>query len=332
MQAAIIRHYGPPSCFEAVELETPVPGPGEVLVRVKASSVNPIDWKIRQGFNRAFMRYDLPQVLGFDLAGIVEQVGDAVTAFAPGDEVFGCVHHKRVGCYAEYALADPSSLALKPTTASFVEAATLPLAGLTAWQSLVGVGQLKKGQRVFIQAGSGGVGSLAIQIARSHGAHVTTTCSTRNLELVTELGADVAIDYTKVAFEDVVKDQDLVLDALGGNARWGSLACLRRGGRYVSIVSDIPAHVQRFGAFLGPVAAISKMVHFATMARVRRAVTTHFVVQRPSSEELTILANMVDAGTLSPVVERSFSLSEIAAAHKHSETGRTRGKLAIAIA
>jgi len=330
MKAAIVPTYGAPDVFELVDLPKPVAGPEDVVVAIRASSVNPIDWKLRKGSQRAVVRYKLPWVLGLDFSGVVLDVGSAVTAFKAGDDVFGCADYKRQGCYAEMVAVAQSALARKPAALSHEQAATLPLAGLTAWQCLHTTAAMKAGDKVFIQAGSGGVGSLAIQLAKHAGAEVTTTCSGRNVELVRSLGAHHVVDYTKESFAEVVRDQDIVLDALGGDARWQALACLRRGGRHVSICSDIPNHVKRFGPTLGMGVAVSRLAWFAAVARLGHRVKSSVVIQRPNGEQLTELAGLVAAGDVRPVIDRVFSLDDIAAAHTYSETGRARGKIVIA--
>ncbi len=338
MKAAIIDQYGQPDVFRVVDLPHPEPGPNDVVVAVRASSVNPIDWKIRKGTQRAIIRYKLPWVLGLDFSGVVEAVGGNVTRFSKGDAVFGCADYKRQGTYAELLAVDQSALARKPDSMSHEEAATLPLAGLTAWQCLFGKGPLTRlerdgrPQRVFIQAGSGGVGSLAIQIAKHAQAEVTTTCSARNTAMVRELGADRVVDYTKEAFQDVVADQDFVLDALGGDARWQALDCLAPGARHVTICSDIPHHVGKYGALPGVAIAASKLVGFAVYARIKHGVRSSVVIQRPNGSQLTDLAALVESGHVRPVVDRVFSLDAIADAHIYSETGRARGKIVVAVA
>lgn len=329
--AARISRYGDPGVFEFVPVPAPRPGPRDVVVGVKATSVNPIDCKIRSGTQRAVLRYRLPWVLGLDVSGVVTAIGADVEHFAVGDEVFGCTDFRRPGCYAEQVVVDERRLALKPRSIGHVESAGLPLAGLTAWQSLFDAGRVERGDRVFIQAGAGGVGSLAIQLAASRGAEVTTTCSARNVELVRSLGAHHVIDYTQTRFEDVVHDQDMVLDALGGDARWRALSCLKRGGRHVSICSDIPTYARQHGPTVGSMRALTCLLGFKVHARLRYGVYSRLIVQRPDADQLRELALLVDAGTLRPVIDRVCAFDALQDAHRHSETGRARGKIIVAL-
>lgn len=329
MRAAIISRYGEPNVFELVDLPAPTPGDGDVLVDVWASSVNPIDWKIRKGAERLFIRYKLPWVLGLDFSGVVSAVGAGVSGFSEGDEVFGCADYKRPGCYAEQVVVAASALAKKAPSLSHEQAASLPLAGLTAWQCLYDTARVTSGQKVFIQAGSGGVGTLAIQLAKNTGAEVTTTCSGRNAELVTQLGADHVVDYTTTKFAEVVKDQDFVLDSLGGKARWEALACLKRGGHHVSITSDIPTNVGKYGVVLGPIVSILTLAWFAFVAKARHGVKSRVVVQRPNGSQLQEIADLCEAGAIKPVLDRVFPLEDIAGAHTYSQTARARGKIIV---
>ena len=235
MRAIQLTGYGDPSLLALGEAELPRLGPNDLLVRVRAAAVNPVDAKIRAGAQRALMRPQMPAVLGMDLAGDVLEVGANVPrtgarAFAVGDRVFASPTHRRMGAYAEIASVDAREAAKMPASSSYGEAASLPLAALTAWDSLVRHGRLERGQRVLVQAGAGGVGSLAIQIARHLGAEVFATASTRNLALLEQLGAHHAIDYTKERYEDVAKESDLVVESLGVDHFARALEATRRGG------------------------------------------------------------------------------------------------------
>lgn len=329
MRAMQLVAYGQP--LVAREVPVPVPGARDVLIEVHASSVNPVDCKIASGTHRAVLRYKLPWTLGLDVSGVVAAVGPEVRELVPGDEVFAVLDHKRPGAYAGYTLADASIVARKPRSASHAEAAAMPLAALTAWQALVVAGRLGHGQRVLVQAGAGGVGTLAIQLARHLGAHVATTCSARNAELVTSLGADEVIDYRTTRYEDVLEGLDLVLDALGGDDRWRALDVLRRGARHVSIVTDMPELVERHGPVLGAVRAAGRVVRFAVAARLRRGVRAHVVVMRPDGAQLTQIAELMDAGTLRPVLDSVVPLERLEEAHERSRTHHARGKIAIAV-
>ncbi len=331
MRAVRMHAYGGPEVLKVDEIPVPEPGPGEVCVRIHASSVNPIDWKIRSGGQRGIIRYALPRTLGLDLSGEISALGSGVTDLKIGDEVWSSPHHTAGGTYAEYAVLPASQLGLKPVSLSHQEAAALPLVGLTAYEALVTKAKLQPGERVFIQAGSGGVGHIAIQIAKAMGAQVLTTCSTRNLELATSFGADKVIDYTKEDFEALVKDVDVALEALGGASRQRTLSVIRRGGRMSCIVGDIPQHVKRHGPAIGVPMAVLKIAGFVVQARMRRGVRVYQVVRPPVRTRLDQLAALVEAGKVRPHIDRTFPLAELSKAHSYSETGRVRGKIVISM-
>ncbi|MCA9520986.1 MAG: NADP-dependent oxidoreductase, partial [Myxococcales bacterium] len=251
MRAARIHRYGGPE--ELVVEQAPLPSVGrkQLLIRVHAAAVNPIDWKIRGGAQRAIIRLKLPFILGMDLSGVVVAVGPEVQGFSVGDEVYSSPHHKTQGCYAEYVAVTASEVARRPLSISHVEAAGVPMVGLTAWRCLVTAGRLKAGQKVVITAGAGGVGSIAIQIAKALGAHVATTCSERNREYVESLGADEVIDYRTQRVDEVLSGYDLALDVYGGADTLRLRRVLERGGRLVTITGDLPRLAKRYGAVLG---------------------------------------------------------------------------------
>jgi len=325
MRAAVIDAYGPPSSLVVREVDPPPIHPNAVRVDIHASSINPIDWKIRAGGQRGAIRYSLPRALGMDFSGVISELGPGVTGFSIGSPA-----HTGPGCYAEQTVVSASEIALKPRNLSHVEAATLPLVGLTAWQCLLPKLEARRGQRVFIMAGSGGVGSFAIQLAKHHGAWVATTCSERNHELVQSLGADQAIDYRSTRFEDVLSEIDLVLDSMGHEYTARALPLLVRGGRLSNIVSGLPENTARYGPNLGLLATAAGIVGLKIrgwMAGVDAAI----VVKRPRGDQLAQIATLVEAGSIRPVIDKVFSLDEIADAHIYGETGRIRGKVAIAI-
>src|SRR5688572_19401138 len=208
MKAAVIEHYGPPEVLHLGEAPEPICGPRDVLIEVHASSVNPIDTKIRRGGMRGVIHYRLPWVLGLDVSGVVKEVGSKVTRFRPGDEVYSSPTHRRSGCYAELVAIDERAVGRKPKNISHGEAAGIPLAGITAWMSVVEKARAAAGKKILVHAGAGGVGSLAIQIAKHFGAHVATTASARNTELVASLGADEIIDYTKQRYDELLSGFD----------------------------------------------------------------------------------------------------------------------------
>ncbi len=329
MKAARIYEYGGPEVFRIEEIPEPAVGPKDVLVRVHAASVNPVDTKTRQGMQRAIMFQKFPAVLGLDVSGVVTQVGDQVTQFRVGDEVFSSPTHRRQGTYAEVVAMDESEVALKPKNLTHAEAASIPLVGLTGLQLFEARGGVKPGQRVFVQAGAGGVGSFAVQFAKHCGATVATTCSARNVELVRELGADVVVDYAKERYEDVLEPQDWVLDTLGGEHRKRGAGLLRRGGHFAAIQGGFPERVDKFGPYLGVLLAVLSMLWFQLTLRLVRGVRAHWVLRKPSGSDLARIAKLVEAGSIRPLIDSSFTLDEISDAHRKSESGRARGKIVV---
>ena len=308
MKAIRIHNYGGPEVLKHEEAPRPQPGAGEVLIRVHATSVNPIDWKVRQGYMKDLWPHKFPLILGWDVSGVVEAIGTGVSRFKKGDEVYSVPNPSRDGAYAEYIVVEESELALKPKSLHHVHAAAVPLAALTAGQALFDAGQLVSGQRVLIHGGSGGVGHLAVQLAKWKGAHVLATASTKNQELLRELGVDEPIDYTKQKFEDVARDVDLVLDLIGGETQERSWSVLKKGGLLLSLVQ--PPSEEKAKA-LG----------------VRAA----FVAGHPSGAQLAEIAKIIDAGQLAPVIDRILPLSEVRRAHELSRSGHTHGKIVLRI-
>ena len=306
MKAVRIHQYGKSDVLTYEEAPLPEIESTDVLVRVVAASVNPVDWEIREGYLKEMIPHALPLTLGWDVSGVIEAVGSDVTAFKPGEAVFSRPDIKRDGTYAEYVAIRADEVAHKPKTISHVEAASLPLVGITAWEALITAGQLTVDQRVLIHAGSGGVGSLAIQLAKSRGAYVIATTSGRNRAFVESLGADEVIDYQKQPFQAVVKDVDLVFDTLGGEVQEASWSVLKPGGLLVSIVSPPPEDR-------------------AKALGMRSA----FVFIEPNAAILAQLSVLVDTGALRPIVGAEFALEDIAKAHAFSETGRAVGKIVL---
>ncbi len=331
MRAARIHGYGGPEVLRVDEIETPRPGPREVLIEVHAASVNPVDWKIRSGTHRAVIRYALPHTLGLDVSGVVVELGAEVTRFAVGDEVWSSPSHHGQGTYAEYVAIDERAVARKPARLSHGEAASIPLVGLTGWAALVSAARVEEGERVLVQAGSGGVGSFSIQLAAHLGARVATTCSARNVELVKRLGAEVVVDYTAEKFEEALTGYDVVLDTLGGEHRRRALGVLRAGGRLPTVVTDIPHNVSRFGPALGVGVALTRLYSFIAWTRLRHGVRVSVVMRPTDGEQLARIGELVERRAIEPVIDRVFPLADIAEAHRYSQTGRARGKIVIAV-
>src|SRR5437660_2413969 len=275
MKAIRIHNYGGPEVLHYEDAPRPQPQAGEVLVRVHAAGVNPIDWKVRKGHMKDFWPHKFPLILGWDLSGVVEQLVRGWSRFKNGDEGYSLPDPTRDGAYAEYIVVRESELALKPKSLHHPRAATVPLAGLTAWQSLFDTAQLQPGQRVLIHAGSGGVGHFAVQFAKWKGAYVFATASTKNQELLRKLGVDEPIDYTQQRFEDVARNIDIVLDTLGGETQERSWSVLKKGGVLVSLVQ--PPSEEK-----------------AKELGVRAA----FVAGHPSGPQLAEIAKMIDSGKL----------------------------------
>jgi len=331
MLAARIHAYGPPEVFAVEDVAEPTPGPKDVLVEVHAASVNPVDWKIRSGGQRALIHYSLPWTLGLDFSGTVVAKGDEVTRFDVGDEVYGSPTHRRQGTYAERLVVREKEIAKKPTNLTHQEAASLPLVGLTAWNALVTKGKLKKGDKALIHAGSGGVGTFAIQLAKSLGAHVATTCSARNEELVRSLGADEVIDYREKRFEEELEGYDLVLDAIGGETRERSFAVLHRGGRLTTMIGGFPAATKKHGVILGALVAVLGIASLMLRGLLIHGVFVRNVLRASDGMLLEKITALVEDGAIRPVVDRVFALDEIVEAHHYSETGRARGKIVVSV-
>jgi NADPH:quinone reductase-like Zn-dependent oxidoreductase len=308
---AISQHaWGAADVLHEVQLERPQPLPTEVLVRVHAAGVNPTDWKSRS--HGGLGLWGKPPILGYDVSGVVEATGAGVTLFAPGDEVFGMPRFPhQAGAYAEYLTAPSRHLARKPPSLNHVEAAALPLVGLTAWQALVDTAVVRPGQRVLIHAAAGGVGHLAVQIAKARGAYVIGSASPAKHDVVRKLGADEVIDYRAVDFLDAVHDIDVVIDPVGGDYVERSLATLREGGILVTLPAPLPDALVASAA-----------------SRSLRAV---YLLVEPDRDGLAAIAELVAAGRLRPLIDRVFPLAEAAAAHAYGEQGRTTGKIVLSV-
>ncbi|MDB9313962.1 NAD(P)-dependent alcohol dehydrogenase [Spirulina sp. CS-785/01] len=315
MKAITISQYGSPDVLDYGEVEKPQVTENELLVRVKGSSVNPIDWKIREGQLKILTGSKFPLYLGLDLSGVVEAVGEKVTRFQPGDEVYASltVNPKQKGTYGEYTTIAESLVAPKPSPLSYTEAATVPLAALTALQGLKDKGKVQEGQRVLINGASGGVGSFAVQIAKALGAQVTGVCSTRNLDTVKSLGADQVIDYTTTNFWQGSQRYDCVFDAVAMTSFWRCWRVLTPQGHYVTTL-PMPDSL-----ILG---AIAQFLPFQK---------AEIIFYQANGQDLDILKGWIEKGQIRPLIDRTYPLSEIAAAHRHSESGHTVGKIALTV-
>jgi NADPH:quinone reductase-like Zn-dependent oxidoreductase len=308
MKAVRIRDYGGVDVLTYESAPKPTPGDGDLLVRVHAAGVNPVDDKVRDGMFAAFLKSPMPLILGWDVAGVVESTGKNVTRFKTGDAIFAYMDVKLPGAYAEYAIVRESEACAKPASLTFVEAAAVPLAATTAWQALVDTAKLEKGQTVLIHGAAGGVGTFAVQIAKARGARVIGTASANSVHFLRDLGVDEAIDYSATRFEDVVKDVDVVLDPIGGDTQTRSFGVLKKGGILVSIVQ-------------APDQAVAK----------EKGVRATIFLAHPDSEELAEIAKLIEAGKVKPIVSRVYPLEDARKAHEQIRTHHTRGKLVLAV-
>jgi NADPH:quinone reductase-like Zn-dependent oxidoreductase len=309
MKAVRIHAYGGLDTLRHEDVPRPSPGPGEVLLRVQAAGVNPVDWAVREGWMHDVLRHTLPLTLGWDVAGVVAQAGEGATRFQPGAAVYAHTDLRRDGTYAEYVVVREREVAPRPRTLDAVRAAGVPLTALAAWQALFDTANLQPGQTVLIHAGAGGVGTMAIQLAKAKGARVITTASAHNHAFLRELGADEVIDYRATRFEEVVKDVDVVLDTIGGETQERSWRVLKPGGFLVSLLD--PPSPER--------------------ARAQGVRAAHLLV-RPSATQLEEVGQLIDAGRVRPVISQVLPLSEARRAHELSQTKHTRGKLVLRVA
>jgi NADPH:quinone reductase-like Zn-dependent oxidoreductase len=328
MKAFIVEKYGK-SGLRAAQVPDPTIGPRDVLVRVSAASINPLDKMVRNGEFKLLLRYKTPFVLGHDLAGVVTRVGAEVRDYKVGDEVYARPHDLRIGAFAEYIAVDHADIALKPKSLTMEESAAIPLVALAAWQALVELAQIKSGQKVLIHAGAGGLGSTVIQLAKHLGAYVATTASGTDAEKLRGLGADEVIDYTKTNFAESLSGYDVVLDSLGGDNLAKSLTVLKPGGLLISVVGppDAAFAVQVGQPLLKPVMALlSRKVR----AQARKlGVRYSFFFMRADGAQLKTLAALYDTGTLRPVLDRTFPFDETLDAIAYVEQGRAKGKVVV---
>ncbi len=318
------------AALQEAEMPEPVLGSNDVLVRMHAAGLNQLDEKIREGEFKLILPYRLPLILGHDVAGTVIRVGAGVSRYSPGDEIFARPRDHRIGTFAERIAINENDVALKPTSTSMEEAGSLPLVALTAWQALVEIGKVRPGQKVLIHAGAGGVGSIAIQLAKHLGAEIATTASAANAEFVTRLGADHVIDYRTQDFEQLLSGYDVVLDSLGGENLEKSLRILRPGGTAIGI-SGPPTPEFARSAGLNPVIrlAITALSRRVRSQAKRLGVNYRFLFMRASGDQLREIAAFVDSGVLRPVVGRIFPFEETAAGLQSLATGGIHGKAVI---
>ncbi|MDN4091860.1 NADP-dependent oxidoreductase [Brevibacillus agri] len=332
MKAIVIENYGKNAPLVLTEQPMPSIGEHDVLVEIHAASLNPIDFKIKEGKVKFLLSYKFPLILGNDFSGVVVKVGERVKAFKPGDEVYGRPRKSRIGTLAEFIAVHEDDIWLKPQNLTFEEAASIPLVGLTTYQAFSDILHLQKGQKILIHAGSGGVGTFAIQLAKRMGAFVATTASDKGYELVKSLGADLIINYKKENFEEMLTGYDAVFDTLGGDVLEKSFRILKPGGQIVS-VSGMPN--ARFGkeANLGwmKTAMLSIVSRKITALERKTQTKYHFLFMKASGAQLKILTEMIEAGQIKPVIDKVYQLKDTAQAFDYLESGRAKGKVIVKV-
>ncbi len=330
MKAFVLERYGKQRALQLAELPKPELRDDEVLVEVHAAGVNLLDAKIRNGEFKLILPYRLPVVLGHDVAGVVVKTGPQSRRFKVGDEVYARVDDFRIGTFAEFVPVKESSLALKPQGLTMEEAASIPLVGLTAWQALVEKAQVRRGQKVFIQAGSGGVGTFAIQLAKHLGASVATTTSASNAALVKKLGADVVVDYRTQDFEEVLCDYDVVLNSQDGKTLDKSLRVLKGGGKLISISGPPDPEFGQAIAAPGFVKLVVRLLSSGIRRRARSlGLGYSFLFMKASGEQLQAITRLIDAGAIRPVIDKAFPFESTNEALSYVEAGRAKGKVVI---
>ncbi|AZE92433.1 Bifunctional protein: zinc-containing alcohol dehydrogenase [Pseudomonas orientalis] len=331
MKAFFIDRYGKQD-GRIGQVPDPAVGVHDVLIQVHAASVNPLDSKISTGEFKLILPYRFPLILGNDLAGVVVRTGAAVTRFKPGDEVYARPPESRIGTFAELIAVNENALALKPANLSMAEAAAMPLAALTAWQVLVETAQVKKGQKVLIHAGSGGVGTLAIQLAKHLGAFVATTTSTANVEWVKALGADVVIDYKQKDFASELRDFDVVLNSLGSDVLEKSLKVLKPGGQLISLSGPPTAQFAQAQGLPWVLGQVMRLLSSGIRRKARKhRVSYAFLFMHADGVQLQNITALIEAGVIKPVIDRAFPFESTAEALRYVDQGRAKGKVTITL-
>jgi NADPH:quinone reductase-like Zn-dependent oxidoreductase len=330
MKAFIVDRYGKKGPLRFGDVAEPALEDDDVLVEIHAAGLNLLDSKLRDGEFKAILPYRPPFALGHDVAGTVIRVGSNVTRFKPGDDVFSRVRDGRIGAFAEFIAIDQADVALKPKNLSMEEAASIPLVGLTAWQTLIERAGLQKGQKILIHAGSGGVGTFSIQLAKHLGATVATTTSAANVELVKSLGADVVVDYKTQDFEKVLSGYDVVLNSLDGETLAKSLNVLRPGGKLISISGPPDVEFAKEQGLSGGLQQVMRLLSSGIRKKAKaRGVSYSFLFMRASGEQLSQITSLIESGAIRPVMDRVFPFEATNDALTYIETGRSKGKVVI---
>lgn len=314
MRAIVLNKFGSAKELQITNIDTPVPHDGQVLIKIVAAGINPVDTKVRAGTSGMSKRIQLPAILGWDISGIVEKAGKEITKFKPGDEVFGCIGFPGLGkAYAEFAVSSPDYLAPKPRNISFEEAAAVPIAGLTAYQAINEQLEVRSGQRILVQAAAGGVGHLAVQFAKLKGAYVSGTASAENATFLKSLGVDQVIDYKNEKFEEKTNDLDAALDAMGGEVLYRTIGCVQHGGRVVCLPSstkDDPVAIAR---------------------AEERGIQLMWPMMRPDGGQMQMIAGLLEQGKVKIYIDKVFPFSQIVQAHEAVESHHTKGKIVISM-
>ncbi|PFL15689.1 NADPH:quinone reductase [Bacillus cereus] len=331
MRAMVIDKYGKVP-MRMTEMPTPEINEYEVLAEIHAASINPIDFKIRDGKVKLLLKYKMPLILGNDFSGVIVKVGTKVTQFKVGDEIYARPRKNKIGTFAEYIAIHEDDIALKPKNLTFEEAASIPLVGLTSYQALHDIMQLQKGQKILIHAGSGGVGTFAIQLAKIMGATVATTASEAGENLVKSLGADEIINYKTEKFEDILKNYDAVFDTLGGTTLEKSFDIIKSGGNIVSVSGMPNAHFgKEFGSGFFKTLLFSLASKKLTALEKKHNAQYSFLFMKPSGDQLRIIANYIESGQIKPIIDRIFPFEDTQKAMEYSESGRAKGKIIVKI-
>lgn len=331
MKAMIIDRYGKVP-LKLADMPVPTLGENDVLAEIFSASINPVDFKIRDGKLRILIKYDKPLILGNDFSGVVKQVGSRVKKFKVGDEIYGRAVKDRIGTFAEYIAIDEDAISLKPKNLTFEEAASIPLVGLTSYQALHDILKLSVGQKVLIHAGSGGVGTFAIQLAKSMGAYVATTTSEAGFQLVKKLGADLIINYRNEEFDKILQNYDAVFDTIGGKTLEKSFRVVKPGGQIVSIAGLPNA---RFGKEYGTGFFKTSLFRIATLKITKLEkqynVKYTYLFMKPSGEQLSIITDLIESEKIKPVIDRIFPFENAQKAMEYCESGRAKGKIILKI-
>jgi NADPH:quinone reductase-like Zn-dependent oxidoreductase len=332
VKAYFINRYGKSDVLTSGDLPEPALRDDDVLVQIHAAGVNPLDNKIRDGEFKLLLPYKMPLILGNDLAGVVVRVGVRARRFKVGDEVYARPDDDRIGTFAEFIAIKEDSLALKPANLTMVDASSMPLVALTAWQTLVEKGRLSKGQKVLIHGGSGGVGTIAIQLAKHIGATVATTASAANADMLKALGADIVIDYKKDDFSTKLQGYDLVIDTQGGDTLKKSLSVLKPGGKLIGIAGPPDPDFAKLRGANGLVSLVMRLLSYGIRKAARRSGTSYsFHYMTASGQQLGEITRLIEASHIRPVVDRVFPFEETKQALDYVETGRTKGKVVIIV-